>query len=796
MIFDHIAIGGGVVGLIVTEKIINKILNDQKILKNKKPLNYNFAIVDKEIDNIPGGVAYGLKKSKHGYFNNPIRLSPPEFVNFVKKNNNIKKILIKNLNKNGGITDKLWVKKYSKNIFKINSNEFRELYLPRFTLAYWLHSKLSKLLHRIENISKKNKINIKLFFFKALVTNIIKVNSNCRQIISENNYFSYFSYTFDLEDKFHKVNLNAKSVCINKIYSLNTTISLGIPPPQKFTNLTTLSKKNYIWDFYSEGSTQNLINIINTNKRNSINIFFIGFKAGLLEALPELDQLMKYSSKVIKLFCISPTLESVQKAKLSNKKYQLSYFNLKNLRNFNSAAKIFDGIITEFSNGLKKKFSKYDVWTQILQKKLIETAFKKLNFEQKKIYNSIYFSKIRELTRYTYPYPIEIKNKMIKEKKLIVINSKVKKIELNRNVFSIFAQDREYRADIVVNVSGPLSISKQTNEIKLYRNLKKQGLIFDHIGINTDNSFQILNHAKVYCPSLMASGFNPDRKTIVNAIINNSSIAADKIYKNIINFRKKKNSKYFFEKYYMNIIKNNSKKNIIKGGVAAPKCYFENNNIIINDPEKLKLISQEHKLSNNNIKVIIDGKAGAGKSTIGKHLSSLLNIIMIDTGYILKFTSKKIFIEKGNQKEVNLNKIKKIFNSIQLSDLTDKDLDNIKYRDITQSLATNVKIRKLFNKTIKRFSSYFNSFILTGRDTGKAVFNKHKEINKFFLNVKDLEAAWRKEKNPSFDFNTSDIIQRNQSDKININYSRNSIIIDNNHRNEYKTLLLIISFLS
>ena len=51
-------------------------------------------IIDKNPENIPGGVAYGFFISQYGYFNNPIRLSPRNFTDWLLK----KKSKIKFLN--------------------------------------------------------------------------------------------------------------------------------------------------------------------------------------------------------------------------------------------------------------------------------------------------------------------------------------------------------------------------------------------------------------------------------------------------------------------------------------------------------------------------------------------------------------------------------------------------------------------------------------------------------------------------------------------------------------------------
>ena len=87
MHFSHISIGGGITGL---ETIISTFDNIEKELKKskikRKKLKYKkfiFAIIDKNSENIPGGVAYGFKASRYGYFNNPIRLSPKKFTNWL-----------------------------------------------------------------------------------------------------------------------------------------------------------------------------------------------------------------------------------------------------------------------------------------------------------------------------------------------------------------------------------------------------------------------------------------------------------------------------------------------------------------------------------------------------------------------------------------------------------------------------------------------------------------------------------------------------------------------------------------
>ena len=83
MLYDHISIGAGVVGFNATKNIIENIISNKKI-RNKK---LNFAIIDKNINNFIGGIAYNPNLSSYGYFNNPVRLSPNNFIKFIKTKN-------------------------------------------------------------------------------------------------------------------------------------------------------------------------------------------------------------------------------------------------------------------------------------------------------------------------------------------------------------------------------------------------------------------------------------------------------------------------------------------------------------------------------------------------------------------------------------------------------------------------------------------------------------------------------------------------------------------------------------
>ena len=84
MKYDLAIIGFGVIGVESLYAIA------EKINKNKK---FNIAIIEKNIKNIPGGVAYSKLSSKFGFFNNPLRLSHPSFKSWIKNKKNTQKIV-------------------------------------------------------------------------------------------------------------------------------------------------------------------------------------------------------------------------------------------------------------------------------------------------------------------------------------------------------------------------------------------------------------------------------------------------------------------------------------------------------------------------------------------------------------------------------------------------------------------------------------------------------------------------------------------------------------------------------
>ena len=127
MKFDVLLVGFGVIGVEALNELV-------KNYKGKKIINV--ALVDKNILNIPGGVAYSKSQSKFGFFNNPLRLSNPDFIKWIKKRKNIQKI--KNFilnNKNFNLLK--WLEN-NNHFNNYKTLKFSELYLPRLTYSFFL----------------------------------------------------------------------------------------------------------------------------------------------------------------------------------------------------------------------------------------------------------------------------------------------------------------------------------------------------------------------------------------------------------------------------------------------------------------------------------------------------------------------------------------------------------------------------------------------------------------------------------------------------------------------------------
>ena len=64
--------------------------------------------------------------------------------------------------------------------------------------------------------------------------------------------------------------------------------------------------------------------------------------------------------------------------------------------------------------------------------------------------------------------------------------------------------------------------------------LKQKGSKISAGGFVVNNNFEIAGLKNIYIPGILARGFNPERKTIIKAILENSNIAGQSIAKTLI----------------------------------------------------------------------------------------------------------------------------------------------------------------------------------------------------------------------------------------------------------------------
>ena len=158
------------------------------------------------------------------------------------------------------------------------------------------------------------------------------------------------------------------------------------------------------------------------------------------------------------------------------------------------------------------------------------TCYNRLNENEKKIYNFSIFPLIRNITRYTYPDTVSAKNRLQRANKIKFIKDKVVKIVKHKNFLILETQyKKSIKGDIVINVSGPVSVVQSKNEIKFISSLRKITKKFNERGFSTNKNFML--EKGLFLPGTLSNNFNPGRETIIKAITKN----AHKVAKDILN---------------------------------------------------------------------------------------------------------------------------------------------------------------------------------------------------------------------------------------------------------------------
>ena len=512
MNFDVVIIGFGVIG---TETLYYL---SKKLKKNHNKIS-KIAIIEKKSNNIPGGVAYSVENSKYGFFNNPLRLSHPEFISWIGERENIQK-LVKFVNENPEFQLNDWLKKNYNNLLYNN----KEVYFPRLIYAFFLKEKISISLKKLKE--KRIKINFFCGEFNEIKVKeciYLKASKNLKKI--------------KITKNFEKAKIKNEMSFIKNIRSKYLVIGNGILPPMKIPYLGKSKKNNYIWDFYAEGGTSNLIKKVKkiSKVKKRIIITFIGNKAGLLETVQQIEHLIYNEGINIKINTISSNPLTLQKAKLSknSKKFKFSIFKTKNLKKIKKASRILDMLTKEFKCSQSKGFNKYDVWTNILSKNLLNFCYNKLPQSEKELYHSIIFPKIRNITRYTFPETIASKERLEKKRKIKFIKAKATYIKSDNKKIQVFTnKNRSINSDIVINVSGPVPIKKASDEVSFIKSLKKISNRFNERGFSTNKNFMLKK--SIFLPGTLSNNFNPLRQTIIKAVTNNAYRVAKHILGNKI----------------------------------------------------------------------------------------------------------------------------------------------------------------------------------------------------------------------------------------------------------------------
>ena len=165
------------------------------------------------------------------------------------------------------------------------------------------------------------------------------------------------------------------------------------------------------------------------------------------------------------------------------------------------------------------------------RKRLLKNASKDL-IQEKKIYNNQIFSQLRNITRYTYPETVDAKIRLEKIRVLRSLKDKVTGLKNKQNNIIVKTSNSgNITADLVVNVSGPVSLFSKNKEVPYLNSLKKICKNYNERGFISDR-FNQINRA-LYAPGTLSSNFNPERKTIIGSIVENCKVTANHLIKSL-----------------------------------------------------------------------------------------------------------------------------------------------------------------------------------------------------------------------------------------------------------------------
>jgi CMP/dCMP kinase len=211
-----------------------------------------------------------------------------------------------------------------------------------------------------------------------------------------------------------------------------------------------------------------------------------------------------------------------------------------------------------------------------------------------------------------------------------------------------------------------------------------------------------------------------------------------------------------------------------------------------------------------NFAIAIDGPAGAGKSTIAKKVSDILNIEYIDTGAMYRALTYKVLKQKIDikDKESIINLLRNTdINFINGSVYLDNKIidEEIRFNDVSKNvsyIAIIEEVRKeLVNK--QRLMSKEKSIIMDGRDIGTVVLPNAEY--KFFITASVEERAKRRYKdllnsgeennikNLILEIKKRDAIDSNRKNSP-LKRAKDSILLDTTDKTIDESINFIVSY--
>ena len=213
----------------------------------------------------------------------------------------------------------------------------------------------------------------------------------------------------------------------------------------------------------------------------------------------------------------------------------------------------------------------------------------------------------------------------------------------------------------------------------------------------------------------------------------------------------------------------------------------------------------------NNIVIAIDGPAGAGKSTVAKQVSRILNINYIDTGAMYRAVA--LLAKKNDISTTNIEALMTMIDNMEMHfENDDLILDGVNIQneitmpeisEIVSNYASIPEVRSKLVSLQRKMSEKYN-VIMDGRDIGTVVLKNSKF--KFFLTATPEERARRRYTellNRGLDVNydklLEDIIKRDHIDSTRavdpLRKADDAIEIDSSNYNINEVTEIICNFI-